>query len=285
MKIRRVLVFIFSLVIIFTTNICDQKLLAFGPGVHLVGTDIEPGIYRTTGEISYFARLSGLTGEFSDIIANEASPPPPVLVEIKSSDVAFESRGSGQWTMIDNSYQPIPTTSFGAGWWLVGIDIHPGIYRTEKRVNYFARLSGLGGQIQDIIANEIPPQGPVVVEIKATDLAFQSRADGFWSIVDNSYHPQVLDTFGDGYWIVNRDIMPGVYYTKDDIQYYARLSGFGNQIEDIITNAALVIGGAMIEILESDAGFLTKGGAQWSGLDIGSTSNQQPGVLMLLLNE
>jgi hypothetical protein len=62
------------LVIITAISLSVQTVMAFGPGTHLVGTDIEPGVYRITGEITYFARLSGLTGEFSDIIANGASP-------------------------------------------------------------------------------------------------------------------------------------------------------------------------------------------------------------------
>lgn len=273
------------LVIISAIPPSVQTVMAFGPGIHLVGTDIEPGIYRTTGDITYFARLSGLTGEFSDIIANGASPQTPVLVEIKPTDVAFESKGTGQWTMIDDTYQPEPTTSFGGGWWLVGTDIISGLYRTEDTVNYLERLSGLGAEIQDIIANDVPPQGPVVVEIKADDFAFHSKTDGLWSLLDELYSPQVRSTIGDGYWIVNLDIMPGIYRTEDDVQYYARLSGFGNQFQDIISNAALISGGAAIEILESDVGFLTKGGAQWSLLETKPNANFLPGILFLLLDE
>ena len=273
------------LVIITILPLSIKTVFAFGSGIHLVGTDIEPGVYRTTGEITYFARLSGLTGEFSDIIANEALPQPPVLVEIKATDVAFESKGTGQWTIIDDAYQPEPATSFGGGWWLVGTDIIPGLYRTEDTVNYLARLSGLGAEFQDIIANDIPPNGPVVVEIKGSDLAFHSKTDGIWSLVDESYSPQVRSTIGDGYWIVNLDILPGIYHTEDDVQYYARLSGFGNEFQDIISNAVLVSGGTYLEILESDVGFLTEGGAQWTRLEIEPNANLLPGILFLLLDE
>jgi hypothetical protein len=62
-------------------SVMAQPARTFGPGTHLVGTDIEPGVYRTEGEITYFARLSGLSGEFSDIIANEALPEGPVLID------------------------------------------------------------------------------------------------------------------------------------------------------------------------------------------------------------
>jgi len=272
----------FALVIITTLTISVKIVIAFGPGIHLVGTDIEPGVYRTTGEITYFARLSGLTGEFSDIIANEGSPQPPVLVEIKPTDVAFESIGTGQWTKIDDSYQPEPTTFFSGGWWLVGTDIIPGLYRIEDKVNYLARLSGLGAEFQDIIANDVPPNGPVVVEIKANDLAFHSETDGIWSLVDESYSPQVRSTIGDGYWIVNIDILPGVYHTEGDVLYYARLSGFGNEFQDIISNAILTSGSTYIEILENDVGFFTEGGAQWSRLETDLKASLLPGILLLL---
>ena len=285
MRICKVCPALFALFLIVAVSLPSLAATTFGPGTHLVGSEIKPGVYRTEGEITYFARLSGLTDQLSDIIANEASPPPPVLVEIKSTDVAFESKGPGQWTLVDGSYQPDIKTSFGPGWWFVGIDITPGLYRTEAYVRYFARLSGLGGELQDIIANAVPSQGPVVVEIKASDLAFRSKTDGIWTLIDDSYSPEIRNTFGDGYWIVNRDIMPGIYQTKDDVQYYARLSGFGNQLEDIIVNAASVTGGAVIKILDSDVGFLTKGGAQWSLIEIEETKNLLPGVLMLLLDD
>jgi hypothetical protein len=109
---------------------------SFGEGTHLVGSDIQPGIYQTLGEITYFERLSGLSGEFSDIIANEASPPIPVLIEIKEDDVAFNSQGPGIWLRIDDSYNPEIKTSFDDGWWIVGVDIEPGLYRTTDEVGY-----------------------------------------------------------------------------------------------------------------------------------------------------
>ena len=244
-----------------------QPARSFGPGIHLVGTDIEPGLYRTAGEITYFERLSDLSGEFDDIIANEASPEGPVLIEIKATDVAFHSEGPGEWTIVDGSYQPQRTSSFGPGWWLVGRDLIAGLYRTEGEISYFARLSGLGGELGDILTNEASPDGPVVVEIKDSDVAFQSQGDGVWRLVDDSYNPEPKATFGDGWWIVGVDILPGIYRTPDDVTYYARLSGFGNGFEDIITNEALEEGGSVIEIMDTDVGFQTQGGAVWAKVE------------------
>lgn len=75
-----------------------QARSTFGDGVHVVGQDIEPGTYRRDGSgMCYRARLSGLSGDFGDIITN-GTPQGPATVEIQASDTAFESSGCGQWT-------------------------------------------------------------------------------------------------------------------------------------------------------------------------------------------
>ena len=65
-------------------------------GQHRVGTDIQPG--RRTFEIEapwdrcYWERLSGFSGEFDDIIANEHETGRRFTVDIKPTDAAFEIR-------------------------------------------------------------------------------------------------------------------------------------------------------------------------------------------------
>ena len=253
------------LVFSFSTALAQES---FGEGTHLVGRDIQPGLYRTDGEISYFARLSGISGELSDIIANEAFPPSPVLVEIKETDIAFESQGSGTWTRIDDSYNPEIKSFFEDGWWLVGVDIESGRYRTTDVVNYFARLSGVGGELDDIIANGAFTSGPVVVDIKESDFAFQSSGDATWALLDDSYQPEIRSSFGDGWWIVDVDIEPGIYRTSDDVSYFSRLSGFGHELADIIVNKAFTSGSSIIEIMSTDTGFETQGGATWNRVDL-----------------
>ena len=72
----------------------DVKLPA--DGVSMVGVDVAPGTYRAAGEYCYWARLSGTSGEFSDIIANSNGPG---VVTIAATDKAFESRRC-QWTKV-----------------------------------------------------------------------------------------------------------------------------------------------------------------------------------------
>lgn len=74
---------------------------SFGSGTHLVGTDIEPGTYRSDGgSACYWERLSGLSGEFDDIIANDFSSGSSV-VSITKTDAAFNTQGCGTWTMVE----------------------------------------------------------------------------------------------------------------------------------------------------------------------------------------
>jgi len=73
-----------------------------GPGILVVGTDIQPGLYRTEAGADimssvYWARLSGLGGDFEHIIAN-GNAQGTTTVEIKPSDVAFET--DGVWTKV-----------------------------------------------------------------------------------------------------------------------------------------------------------------------------------------
>ncbi|MBE1606220.1 hypothetical protein [Actinopolymorpha pittospori] len=73
-----------------------------GDGIYLVGKDIKPGTYRATpkaGANCYWQRLSGLSGDLNDTLAN-GLPAGPVVVTIKSTDKAFESQRCGAWTRL-----------------------------------------------------------------------------------------------------------------------------------------------------------------------------------------
>lgn len=70
--------------------------------------------------------------------------------------------------------------SFGEGTFRVGIDIQPGLYRTEgSDTCYWERLSGFSGSFDDIIANS-NPDGPTLVEILPSDIGFSSQRCGTW---------------------------------------------------------------------------------------------------------
>lgn len=67
-------------------------------GIYEIGNDIQPGKYKTAGgENCYYARLGSL--DSSDIISNHFGPGPKV-VQVKKTDVAFESSGCGSWKLV-----------------------------------------------------------------------------------------------------------------------------------------------------------------------------------------
>ncbi len=70
----------------------------------------------------------------------------------------------------------------GDGTFRVGTDISSGTYRAANPGGYcyWARLSGTGGTLSEIIANDVAA-GPAVVTIAATDAAFQSTGCGGWT--------------------------------------------------------------------------------------------------------
>ncbi len=72
----------------------------FSDGMYIVGTDIKPGTYKSSGQSGcYYARLSGFSGDLGDIIANDNTDN-PAIVTIASDDKGFQSSNCGTWTRI-----------------------------------------------------------------------------------------------------------------------------------------------------------------------------------------
>lgn len=160
----------------------EDDFIEFFDGVHEIGVDIPPGTYRTEFEAvgCYWARLRGFSGDVDDIIANDFSSGYQV-VTIGRRDVAFESSGCEFWTS-DVSRVTESDVAFGEGTFIVGTDIRPGTYESgEGEGCYWARLSGFGGRIQDIIANDFRSGGRAIVQIRARDTGFTSNGCGIWT--------------------------------------------------------------------------------------------------------
>ena len=156
-------------------------LPGFGDGTHAVGKDIQPGTYRAANVSSscYWSRSSGFGGSLDEIIANENTSD-PTLVTIAPTDVGFESNGCGRWTT-DLSSITASRTAFDAGTYVVGTDITPGTYRSAGGDGcYWARLTGFGGTLPEIISNT-NATGPTVVTIAAGDGGFKSSGCQPWT--------------------------------------------------------------------------------------------------------
>jgi len=145
-------------------------------GTHLVGTDIQPGIFvGLAGEgildSCYWARLSNLSGS-NDIIANDNAEGQyyiEVLPDDKALKTACELLPIERVPARDGFLTVVPV-----GTYIVGRDIDAGVYRGVAgddilKSCYWARLSSLSGA-GDILAND-NATGQFFVEVLATDFA------------------------------------------------------------------------------------------------------------------
>ncbi|MEN2744090.1 hypothetical protein [Sinomonas halotolerans] len=149
-----------------------------GDGTYRVGTHIKPGLYKSAGgSFCYWARLSGFSGRFSDIRANEIASG-VTYVQILPGDVGFETDGCGAWTTV-------PSTGARAtritkdGTYRVGIDILPGTYYgyASGYSCYWATLTGFTGSLNNIYANDLP-SGWFAVTIPPTAKGFEVHGCG-----------------------------------------------------------------------------------------------------------
>jgi hypothetical protein len=118
----------------------------FSNGTYQVGTDIQPGTYRTRegSPNCYYERLRNFSGGINSILAN-ANTYAPAIVTIRPTDAGFNSQGCATWTK-DLSAITASNTSFGAGAYIVGTDMVPGTYRSSGGNNcYYERLRDYTG--------------------------------------------------------------------------------------------------------------------------------------------
>ena len=151
------------------------------PGMYQVGTDIQPGIYAGLAgtdvfDSCYWARLSGASGDFSELITNENAIG-QFYVEIQSSDKYFkvdcEVTPLMDWPEPDE-----PSPEIEPGMYLIGRGISPGTYRGKAGTDvmsscYWARLSGLSGNMDHLITNE-NATGSYFVTVQPSDIALKT---------------------------------------------------------------------------------------------------------------
>jgi hypothetical protein len=164
---------------------------------------------------------------------------------------------------------PPPTTQpavpgFGEGIQLVGTDVQPDLYIADSfgGLCYWERLSGVSGELDDLIVNDLPNER-ALVEIVASDYAFNSEDCGDWTL----YVPgEMVTSFGDGDWAVGQDFAPGQYSSEGgDGCYWERASGFTHGFEELTVND-LPSGRAIVQIDASDVRFTSKDCGTWTPL-------------------
>ncbi|HHX08499.1 MAG TPA: hypothetical protein GX730_03590 [Chloroflexi bacterium] len=148
------------------------------PGMYIVGRDVQAGIYHgqagyEIGDSCYWKRVSGVSGEFDEIIANDNSVG-NFYVEIKETDFAIDVRCS-----LD-PIESIPApeeflTTLEPGIYIVGRDIQAGTYKGQAGEDigdscYWERVSGVSGDFEEIIAND-NAVGQFYIEVAPSDFA------------------------------------------------------------------------------------------------------------------
>ena len=161
----------------------EQQSAPKKDGFYLVGVDIAPGVWRSTGQggSCYWARQN-LTQDLIDNDLGFAGG----AVTIQASDVEFYTRGCGNWVMLDTNNKPaLPLTQQLApkrdGTYIVGLSIAPGRWRSNGQGNrcYWEKSS----VTNEIIDNHLGPAS-VIVEIAPTDFQFEAHGCGIWVPAD-----------------------------------------------------------------------------------------------------
>jgi hypothetical protein len=151
-----------------------------------------------------------------------------------------------------------PRNRFGAGQYLVGSEISAGRYFSDPADGcYWERQSGLGGTLNDILANDFVSFNAmqIIVDISPSDRAFETdNGCGTW--FNSPRHGQQA-TIQPGTWLVGNQIPPGTYRTNAGAGcYWERQRDFSGNLNGIIANDFVSGGGSqLVEVRNGDTGF------------------------------
>ncbi|CAL9506695.1 hypothetical protein SUDANB6_03561 [Streptomyces sp. enrichment culture] len=157
-----------------------------GDGDFQVGTDIEPGTYRTTGNtdgMCYWERAKDASGELDSLLAN-ANVGGTGYVTVKPTDKLFKSSGCNDWEAVDPRAKGSPAVRMAGegGMFRVGTDIAPGTYESTGNTGgscYWERAKDAEHSIDSIIAND-NVSGTAVVTISSADQYFKTTGCRDW---------------------------------------------------------------------------------------------------------
>lgn len=153
---------------------------------------------------------------------------------------------------------------FGNGIWRVSTEVAPGFYRNSNSANgcYWARLSGFGGELDDILANEFTFDRDIV-EIRGGEKGFESDDCGTWTN-DLSMRKSPSANMGAGAFLVRTEIKPGLWRNSNssDGCYWERTTGFTNTLGEIIANS-FSHSIQTVQISLGDVGFTSNGCGTW----------------------
>ncbi|NJP96648.1 hypothetical protein HCN51_45700 [Nonomuraea sp. FMUSA5-5] len=134
----------------------ERSTAGYGEGMYKVGSEIEPGTYRTAGgDRCYYSRLRDATGGIGSIIAND-NLRGQGYVALQETDAYINFSGDCLWEPVDAAKLLPPAGKYASGMYKVGSEIEPGTYRTAGGDScYYSRLKDATGEIGSIIANDV----------------------------------------------------------------------------------------------------------------------------------
>ena len=253
-------------------RVSDPPAVQFEEGMHEIGVDIRPGIYTSTsndGRCVWFT-VDDFTHRpaSSNLITWWKTGEP--IAEIKSDNAGFYSIRCGTWYRRDVELSGEPSTSFGDGSYLVGIDIEPGTYVADAGDGFcdWFRTAPFGDTSPDNSGGYVS-KGRQVATIFESDSGFHSDGCGMWRPLDSA----IVDTqpdgvIGSGTLVVGSDVKPGVYFADADEDRHCRwftLRGFAGRPNDIITSGTGVVRG-IVELTSEIEGFRSVNCGAWTSL-------------------
>ncbi|MFF4711466.1 hypothetical protein ACFY2V_08665 [Streptomyces eurythermus] len=167
-----------------------KKRAAFGgDGDYRVGTDIEPGTYRTTGDTDgscSWERAGDASGGPDSTLA-DGHVTGTGYVTIKATDKVFRTNGCADWEAVDPTAPtakgtPAASMDGDGGMFKVGTDIAPGTYQSTGNADgscHWERAKDAEGGTGSILARD-NVTGTAVVTISASDGYFETDGCGDW---------------------------------------------------------------------------------------------------------
>jgi hypothetical protein len=156
--------------------------------------------------------------------------------------------------------------TFSNGIWVVPGEVKPGLYRNTTSAGgcYWARLSGFGGGLDDINANNFTFVRDIV-QVFSSDAGFESEDCGTWT---NDLTPRTSSptaNFGGGAFVVGYEVGPGVWRnsSSDNGCYWERRSGFDGTLGDVIDNG-FSFSLQTVQISSGDVGFYSEDCGTWT---------------------
>jgi len=246
-----------------------DRLTEEGDGEFVVGTDMEPGVYRAEGPSgdSYEpCEWTLVTDEDDPLGSNwEYTYAGRPVVELQEGQT-FTTAGCGTWSPLAASalteVADDAATTLTDGVWAAGLDLEPGVYRATTpvvsdddfgtcRIRVYTDATW---SFESMRTDEFLDAGRPLVQINLGDVAAifgcgaMEKVD--WKALEPTGTPPT--TFEDGIWLVGVDIAPGKYKTVMRVDP----EGYGCFVSTYDTPELAVDGQATLEMFTDNFGSL-----------------------------